>query len=321
MIRKLHAIELQTPSPRRLLEFYRDALGLVPRRALVGDLLEVSCAGTSLRLIPSNGPVTPSRLFFTVPGPMLDTFKGRLLGQGIPLVELDQGIELKDPDGNRILLMPDREPPWMPGRKGLGRRVGDEEDGWARLYEDMPVEHMPWYSEDMDMDLAWALCTFSPPPCGLLELGSGPGNTAARLAALGYDVLAVDIAPAAVEYARKRFGGLNPRLRYEVADATSLSPGLGTFDGALDRGCFHSLPVEKRKGYIRSVHSVLRAGGRLVLKTFSRDEPGQWGPHRFSASELEDLFQGLFKPLLCERGVFPGRSCPKALLMVFESKA
>ena len=50
----------------------------------------------------------------------------------------------------------------------------------------------------------------------MLELGCGAGVQAARLAAIGYEVIGVDIAPDAIKYARETYGTLNPRLGFHV---------------------------------------------------------------------------------------------------------
>ncbi len=323
ILSKIRGIQVQTENMPRLVEFYRDVLGLVPRKPQTGAHLELCCGDTYLQLIEAQRLSVPLHIMFSLSASHLRSARNKLSSHSIHFTEDSTGIHLSDPDGNLITLEPQAEAPQRPGAAGSShgqrKRLSDSENGWTRLYEDMPVEQMPWYSERMDSDLTKALHTFIPMPSRLIELGSGPGILAAQLAAMGHEVVGVDIAPKAIAFSRKRFGDLNPRLRYEVADVTALPPELGTFDHAVDRGCFHSLPPEKRGVYIRSVRSVLRPGGRLILKTFSRDEPGDWGPHRFDIEELKELFRPAFQPVFCEKGVFDGgRLYPKAILMVFE---
>lgn len=52
----------------------------------------------------------------------------------------------------------------------------------------------------------------------LIDVGAGTGRDAARLAELGYDVVAVDVSPQMVAYARSR----HPGLAVEVGDARTL---------------------------------------------------------------------------------------------------
>jgi SAM-dependent methyltransferase len=54
----------------------------------------------------------------------------------------------------------------------------------------------------------------------LLDIGSGTGRDAARLAILGYDVQAVDISPTMVAHARAKY----PDVSFEVGDARLLAP-------------------------------------------------------------------------------------------------
>ena len=48
---------------------------------------------------------------------------------------------------------------------------------------------------------------------GILEIGCGEGRDAGVLLAQGYDVLATDVSPAAIDFARKRFPGFRERFR------------------------------------------------------------------------------------------------------------
>ena len=46
----------------------------------------------------------------------------------------------------------------------------------------------------------------------------------------------------------------------------------GAFDVVIDRGCFHTLPPDRRADYVRMVAARLAPGKHLLLKCFSLSE-------------------------------------------------
>ncbi|MER6711531.1 class I SAM-dependent methyltransferase [Streptomyces sp. NPDC006386] len=115
----------------------------------------------------------------------------------------------------------------------------------------------------------------------VLDAGCGRGATTARLGAAGCRALGVDVQPAQIDQARRRFGGL-PGVRFAVADATAL-PGqaarIPLKDGSFDRvhcleAAFH-FGHEGRRSFLNESFRLLRPGGRLVLVdvTSRTDQP------------------------------------------------
>ncbi|AXE84017.1 class I SAM-dependent methyltransferase [Streptomyces sp. Go-475] len=115
----------------------------------------------------------------------------------------------------------------------------------------------------------------------VLDAGCGRGATTARLGAAGCRALGVDVQPAQIDQARRRFGGV-PGVRFAVADATALPPRaaeLPLTDGSFDRvhcleAAFH-FGHEGRRSFLNESFRLLRPGGRLVLVdvTSRTDQP------------------------------------------------
>lgn len=111
----------------------------------------------------------------------------------------------------------------------------------------------------------------------VLDAGCGRGDTTARLAAAGCRALGVDIQPAQIDQARRRFGA-----RFAVADATALpqqAAEMPLTDGSFDRvhcleAAFH-FGHEGRRSFLSESFRLLRPGGRLVLVdvTSRTDQP------------------------------------------------
>ena len=90
------------------------------------------------------------------------------------------------------------------------------------------------------------------------------------------------------------------------------------FDVIFDRGCFHVLPPERRQEYVSLVGSLLKTGGHLFLKCFSRLQPGEQGPYRFSPAQIRELFGSWFRVLSIQETVYQGtlEPLPRALFCV-----
>ncbi len=328
VLRHVKGVSLPVTDKATSMAFYRDVLGLVPRQD--GEVLELSLGNFSLLVEETDMIKQPYSMVFEIPIWEILGALERIRSFAIPvsgpenIEDRYQALRLRDPDGHHIEIRAIGTPEELKrGRPLSPERPGARHDPgrWKGLYDKAPVHRMPWYTEVLDQELAECLCTMAKLPGRFLELGCGAGTVASRLAALGYEVVAVDIAPGAIRYARRVYGG-NPRLTFEVADVLRSMDHLGTFDYVFDRGCFHTLPPEKRDLYISNVLSVLKPSGCLFLKVFSKDEPGDWGPFRFSEEDIEGYFGKRFIIRSIRAVTFVGNlpAHPKGIFVVLERR-
>ncbi|MGV9666302.1 class I SAM-dependent methyltransferase [Nocardia niigatensis] len=135
----------------------------------------------------------------------------------------------------------------------------------------------------------------------ILEPGCGAGEHTILLTRLGYDVLGVDFAPSAIEYARANADAQGvPAVQFQVADALALAgntdfagdpPGSApAFDTVVDSALFHVFGTEPevRAAYVRNLHAVCKPGGVIHLLALSDAEPG-FGP-RISDTVIRESF-------------------------------
>jgi SAM-dependent methyltransferase len=105
------------------------------------------------------------------------------------------------------------------------------------------------------------------PGGNLLEVGSGPGRLAVRLAreAPGMTLTGVDISNAMVERAARRAAGagLSERVRFEVGDVAALPLSDGKFEGVVSTLSLHHWP-EPTHG-LAEIHRVLKPGGEARI--------------------------------------------------------
>jgi cyclopropane fatty-acyl-phospholipid synthase-like methyltransferase len=196
----------------------------------------------------------------------------------------------------------------------------DEDRGfprWEELYEEQAIESMAWFNPELDNDLRTALDELGLRTGKALDLGTGPGTQAMQLARRGFDVTATDISEAAIRLARAKAAeqGLEVAWKQDDILYTRLDQ---TFDLVFDRGCFHVLPPERRQDYVRKVGALLQTGGHLFLKCFSRLQPGEEGPYRFTADEIRGIFRSRFDVRSVEETIYQGtlNPPPRALFCV-----
>ncbi len=100
----------------------------------------------------------------------------------------------------------------------------------------------------------------------VLDLGCGPGFYTERLAALGHRCTGIDIAPAAIEHARREAARSASGCAYVQGDVRSAALG-GPHDAALFLfGEFNAFPPVEAKSILSRIAHSLAPGGCLVLE-------------------------------------------------------
>lgn len=192
---------------------------------------------------------------------------------------------------------------------------------WDHLYKQQRSDTLPWFYAGLDPDLEAALARHGLTRGHLLDLGTGPGTQAIELATRGFDVTGTDISATAVSQAIDRAAASGVDVNFVQDDV--LAPRLhGHFDAVFDRGCFHVMDPGDRPTYVASVAAWLGPGSFLFLKTFSAQQPGTVGPHRFTPDMLRDIFAAGFELLSADETVYQGTldPLPRALFCVLRRR-
>jgi SAM-dependent methyltransferase len=118
----------------------------------------------------------------------------------------------------------------------------------------------------------------------ILELGCGTGNDAARLAAEGYSVTAIDVSGEAIGQAQAKFGSL---ARFLVSDITQpLAFPEGSFDAVMSNVAMHMFPDGVTRALFAQVGRLVHADG-LFLFHVNALEDRPLRARRLPARELE----------------------------------
>jgi SAM-dependent methyltransferase len=151
----------------------------------------------------------------------------------------------------------------------------------------------PWNIGEPQPELA-ALIADGKFRSDVLDAGCGVAELSLGLAAQGYTVVGIDLTPTAIAAATKAAAdrGLSTAsfTQADITDFAGYPPGsAGRFATVVDSTLFHSLPVEGRDGYLRSVHQAAAPGAGYFVLVFAKGAfPGEWEtkPNEVDEDEL-----------------------------------
>ncbi len=127
----------------------------------------------------------------------------------------------------------------------------------------------------------------------VLDAGCGEAAFALHMAALGHNAVGLDASPTAIKLAKEHAAaqGLT-NVSFDVADISDFTSWpTGTenrFDTIVDSTLFHSMPVELRDGYQRSIVRAAAPGASYFVLVFAKTgEGGAANP--VTETELRDV--------------------------------
>lgn len=135
-----------------------------------------------------------------------------------------------------------------------------------------------------------------------LDLGTGDGRNAIWLAEHGWQVVAVDFSPVALERGRAAARGRGVEVDWQEADLLAWRPAASTFD--LVALVFIHLPPDERAIVYGSAATAVAPGGRLLVVGHDREnlEHGVGGPQDPSVLLTPDVVvEGLPRGFIVER--------------------
>ncbi|HEY6237943.1 MAG TPA: methyltransferase domain-containing protein [Thermoplasmata archaeon] len=167
---------------------------------------------------------------------------------------------------------------------------------WTDRYASTPYRDLPWFSPHPYPWVAeavkrgvWRAGT------RVLDVGCGAGTNALFLARRGFRVAGIDVAEGAIAAAQARARSAGLDVDFRVGDALRLPFPDAHFGGAIDIGCFHTLPPRLRRAYSRELARVLHPRRSFALSWVAREFRSERGPpHRLSLQEVTDALEEEF---------------------------
>ena len=209
----------------------------------------------------------------------------------------------------------DRSRDWDRAADRLAREAGADGEP-TRWFEEL------WSAAAHDeVDLPWDRTAPYPPVVDHVDrigdgsgrravvVGAGLGADAELLASRGFDTVAFDLAPTAVELARSRHAGTE--VDYRVADLLDLPSDLmGAFDLVVDVFTVQALPRSLRAAAVAGVRSLLAPGGELLAVQFVLPDGADTDvgpPWLLTRAEMESFAGGDVTPVSLSAGPHPLR--------------
>ena len=147
---------------------------------------------------------------------------------------------------------------------------------------------LPWDTGLPEPVLVEFITSGAVAPGSALEIGAGTGTNAIWMAERGFDVLAVDVSPIAVERANAKVEGRALRCLFAASDFLATPAPHGPFQFVFDRGCFHVFdePGERARFAAQVAAAMAPHGIWLSLIRSTEGPPREFGPPRRSAREV-----------------------------------
>jgi SAM-dependent methyltransferase len=164
---------------------------------------------------------------------------------------------------------------------------------WDDAYQQQgPFEGPPpWNIGEPQPELA-ALIRAGKIRSDVLDAGCGYAELSLALAAEGLTVVGIELTPTAVAAATKaaQDRGLS-NVTFVQDDITAFTGFDGRFNTVIDSTLFHSLPVEARDDYLRSVQRAAAPGATYYILVFAKaafPAEMEFGPNTVTEDELRD---------------------------------
>jgi 2-heptyl-1-hydroxyquinolin-4(1H)-one methyltransferase len=124
----------------------------------------------------------------------------------------------------------------------------------------------------------------------VLDVGCGEAAISLHLAARGYTAVGLDLSPTAIDLARAEAAerGLTNAI-FEVADISDFGGYDGRFGTIVDSTLFHSIPVEAREGYLRSIVRAAAPEASYFVLVFDRAAMPDGPANAVTEQELRDV--------------------------------
>ena len=171
-------------------------------------------------------------------------------------------------------------------------------EDWNNRY--LSGEPLPWDSGLPSAELQRVIQERHFDFTSCIELGCGTGTSCLWLAQQGVDVVGIDCSAEAVNLAREKLHEASQAARalfparFVHGDLCQFEEDLEPADFLFDRGCYHCLRKSCFSGYLKTVRTLLKPAGFMLILAGNINEQNDTGIPKVRAtvlcSELESDF-------------------------------
>lgn len=174
-------------------------------------------------------------------------------------------------------------------------------DEWTEKWAD-PDYDPPWLNRGVaDEVIEAAESGWFPPGAPALDIGCGEGEIAAWMAEHGFPSLGFDIAPPAIERAKRKFPEKQGKLEFRVVDLCENPPPNWRYKILIDRGCIHQIPPRLVGDFVRNLLLVSAPDARLLVLMRAFREGQSIGDAEETERVMKRLMDAVGKDFLIEK--------------------
>ena len=163
--------------------------------------------------------------------------------------------------------------------------MNNEENIWESRYQ---AGTIGWDRGATSINLNYWLDNDLLKPCRILVPGCGNGYEVLTLAKLGFDVVAIDIAPTAIENLKAMLDKESLEAELVLGEFFTWAPD-EKFDAIFEQTSLCALPPERWKKYEEKLHEWLNPQGKLLAAFMQTGQEGG-PPYHCELSDMNTLF-------------------------------
>lgn len=203
---------------------------------------------------------------------------------------------------------------------------GSNKQHWENVFAAKSEAEFSWFQPYPKTSMEFVALFDLPLDANIIDIGGGDSHFVDALLDKGYqNIFVLDISAHAIEKARQRLGERASKVQWIVSDVTDFTAPV-QFDLWHDRAAFHFLTTEdKISRYVSIAENAIKAGGYLVLGTFSENGPKKCSGlqvRQYSKASMSARFEQAFDRIKCitEDHITPFKTVQNFLFCSFKKR-
>ena len=164
-------------------------------------------------------------------------------------------------------------------------------DHWQTVYRTKQPDQVSWFAPHLNVSVAFLKQAGLNPDSRIIDIGAGASTLVDDLLTMGlHHITVLDIAPAALDVARRRLGTRAASVQWLVADAARIDLPPLSHDIWHDRAALHFLvdPADAA-AYVANAKRAIANGGFAIIGGFASDGPERCSGLPVVRREPEDI--------------------------------